>query len=116
MMRGRGGSRRQLLCKYVLAYQSKSIQAITQCDERSLFQMRVMMSALIFIWEQNNKRAKQLIDWSTVIFFLNFNRIRFKVIFYGQKDSLINEALLVNDQQILICADMQFIILMHLFV
>lgn len=30
MMRGRGGGRRQLLCKCVLAYQSKSIQAIAE--------------------------------------------------------------------------------------
>lgn len=68
-MRGRGGGGRKLLCKYVLAYQSKSMQAIIQCHELCIFQMRLqMMFALIYVWEQNKKRAKQLIDWSSLIF------------------------------------------------
>lgn len=106
MMRGRGGGRRQLLCKCVLT----DIRANQYRQSLSLFQTRVMMSALIYIWEQNKKQAKQLIDWSTIIF-SQFQQHPSQDHILWPKDSLINEALLVNDQQILNCAD-----LMHSFV
>lgn len=68
MKRSGGGGRRQLLCKCVPLHQSKSMQALSQCQELSLFQMRVMMSALIYIWKEKNEPAKQLTDWSTLTF------------------------------------------------
>lgn len=65
MKRSGGGGRRLLLCIYVPLHQSKSIQTLSQCHELRLFQMRVMMSALIYIWKEKNEPAKLLTDWST---------------------------------------------------